>query len=79
MELRRYFAYLGNSHEKPEGRWGNGRKAKPLRPASAKVHYSRLHTFFNFLVEEEVIDGHEGAVGLPEGGAARVWRASVHQ
>jgi integrase/recombinase XerD len=38
------------------GRWDDSRRGtKPLRPASAKFYYARLHTFFAFCVEEEAI------------------------
>ncbi len=53
--VRAYFAYLKNSHEDPQGRWGNGRPAKPLRPATIETHFRVLGAFFNWLVKEEKV------------------------
>lgn len=55
-ELRAFFAYLNTAHEKPGGRWGSERRTKRLEPAAVKFYYSRLQTFFNFLVEEGAIE-----------------------
>jgi site-specific recombinase XerD len=61
-ELRAFLAYLSTGHTQPEGRWGDGDQAAPavrkkaLRPASAKTFYARLQTFFNFLLDEGVIE-----------------------
>jgi site-specific recombinase XerD len=56
VELRSFFVYLNSAHETPEGRWGNSRRKRPLRPVSAQFYYDKLKTFFNFVVAEGAID-----------------------
>lgn len=53
-ELRRFFAYLNNGHLNAEGRWGNPRQTKPLRPVTIQTFHKHLRTLFNWLVREEV-------------------------
>jgi integrase/recombinase XerC len=60
-ELRQFFAYLQNGHEKPEGRWGHGkwqkRFSKPLSPRTVrKTYWNHLHTFFEYLAGDGVLD-----------------------
>jgi len=55
-ELRRFFAYLNTAHLEPEGRWGNPRQIKPLRPVTIQTYHKHLRTLFNWLVREEVLN-----------------------
>lgn len=55
-ELRRFFAYLNSGHLEPEGRWGNPRQIKPLRPVTIQTYHKHLRTLFNWLVREEVLN-----------------------
>ena len=54
-ELRRFFAYLNTGHNDPEGRWGNPRQNKPLRPVTIQTYHKHLRTFFNWLVHEDLL------------------------
>ena len=54
-ELRHFFAYLLNGHEDGEGRWGNDRFTKRLRPSTVQNYHKHLRRFFAWLVEEEVL------------------------
>lgn len=78
--LRAYFVYLNRSHEEPEGRWDNGRPAKPLRPATVDTHYRVLSTFFNWLVgEERIIASPMAKVTKPKVPDDRIQPFSVEQ
>jgi integrase/recombinase XerC len=55
-ELRAFFAYLNTAHETADGRWGDANRSRPMRPAGVKFYFSRLRTFFAFLVEEGALD-----------------------
>lgn len=50
--IKGFFLYLRRSHEEPEGRWGNGRPAKELRPSTIETHPRVLRAFFTFLLKE---------------------------
>lgn len=55
-ELRRFFTYVANGHESPGGRWGNERQQKPTKPHTAHTYFERLRGFFNYLVEQRVLE-----------------------
>jgi integrase len=55
-ELRRFFAYLNSGHLEAEGRWGNPRQIKPLRPVTIQTYHKHLRSFFNWLVREELLN-----------------------
>ena len=52
-DLRRFLAYAVEGHRDPEGRWGNARMTKPLRPATLHRYYRELRAFFNWVVKDE--------------------------
>lgn len=56
LELRQFLAYVSNGHEDAEGRWGNARLTKHVRPGTASMYFARLRTFFRFLVAEDIIE-----------------------
>jgi integrase/recombinase XerC len=62
VELRAFFAYLNRAHESPEGRWGDPRNRRPLRPVYTRFFYAYLQAFFNFVVEEGSLDTSPMAV-----------------
>ena len=55
-ELRHFFSYLLNGHDDGDGRWGNDRFTKRLRPSTVQNYHKHLRRFFAWLVEEEVLD-----------------------
>ncbi|HLV81656.1 MAG TPA: tyrosine-type recombinase/integrase, partial [Chthonomonadaceae bacterium] len=56
MELRQFLAYVSNGHDSDEGRWGNDRLRKHVRPSTASMYFARLRTLFRFLISEGIID-----------------------
>lgn len=54
-ELRQFFAYLSTGHTGDEGRWGDDRYRKPLRPVTVSTYFHHLRAFFNWLVAEELL------------------------
>ena len=55
-ELGHFFAYLLNGHADGDGRWGNDRFTKRLRPSTVQNYHKHLRRFFAWLVEEEILD-----------------------
>jgi site-specific recombinase XerD len=56
-EIKRFLAYVATGHNDPEGRWGNSRMVKPVRPRTVKDYHATLRTFFRWLAEEQYIAG----------------------
>jgi integrase/recombinase XerC len=56
LELRQFLAYVSSGHEDAEGRWGNTRLKKRVRPGTASMYFARLRTLFRFLVAEDLIE-----------------------
>ena len=55
-ELRAFFAYLSTEHGEDEGgRWGTGWKGK-AKPATVSTYFRYLRAFFQFLLDEGVLD-----------------------
>lgn len=52
--LKEFFIYLSKPH--PEGRWGNPRLTKPLRPISEKDYFVNFKIMFNWLAAEGLIE-----------------------
>jgi site-specific recombinase XerD len=57
-EMRLFLAYLNTAHEKPEGRWGDARRRKPMRPQAARFWWKELSAFWSFAVEQEAVAEH---------------------
>lgn len=55
-EIRDFFRYLAQGHNNSEGRWGNPRNNRPLRPISIKDYHVCLKGWFNWLVQDGLID-----------------------
>lgn len=55
-EMRQLLGYLTDAHESPNGRWGNSRLRRPLRPITIKTFYVQCRVLFNWLVEEGALD-----------------------
>ena len=45
-ELKHFFIYLSNGHEKSGGRWDNPQLKKPLRPISVKDYFVNFASMF---------------------------------
>jgi len=56
LELRSFLSYIRNAHESQEGRWGDPRRNKPLRPRTLRDYHAHLRAFFRWLVKEGVIE-----------------------
>ena len=56
QELKAFLAYLGRSHQGPEGRWNNGRKCSQVRPLTIRTYHAHLRTCFRWMVAEGNID-----------------------
>jgi site-specific recombinase XerD len=54
-QLKEFFLYLQTAHDTPEGRWNNP-KSLPMRPIMVGNYHRIVKAFFNFLIEEELID-----------------------
>ena len=54
-ELREFLAYITTGHQDPEGRWGNPRVRKPVRPITVAHYYVLLQAFFRWMVAEELL------------------------
>ena len=54
--MRRFFVYVGASHNSPNGRWGNPSLNSPVSSRTVKDIFGILRTFFRFLEEEGHID-----------------------
>ncbi len=54
-ELMGFLAYVTNGHNDARGRWGNPRLREKASPGTVQTYYSRLHTFFAYIVEKGVI------------------------
>lgn len=55
-ELRQFLAYLSTGHESEGGRWDNGQLKRKAKSGTAATYYGRLRSFFNFLVDEGVLE-----------------------
>lgn len=55
-ELKDFIYYLQTAHETPEGRWGNPKCNTPMRQISVCNYHRILKAFFNFCIEDELID-----------------------
>ena len=55
-EVRQFLAYLNRGHQDAEGRWGNSRFNKPVRPRTVHTYHGHLRTFFAWLVTEGILD-----------------------
>jgi|GEM_PF-723541 len=58
-ELQHFFRHLRDGHTLPRGRWGEGAAnhgTKPLSPATLATYDRHFRSFFNFLVDAEIID-----------------------
>ncbi len=55
VELRQFLIYVENGHKEPEGRWGNPKMVKPVRPRTVHRYYRELKTFFSWMVAEELL------------------------
>lgn len=55
-ELRRFLAYIGNGHLRPEDRWGNPRLKKPPSPRTIRYYFIYLRGFFRWLEGEGFIE-----------------------
>lgn len=57
-ELKCFLLYLNESHLEAGGRWGNPRMTQPMRPISIHGYFRILKAFFNFLMNEELINSN---------------------
>ena len=55
-ELKDFILYLQTAHETPAGRWNNPRQNKPMTPVMVGNYHRIVKAFFNFLIDEEMID-----------------------
>jgi site-specific recombinase XerD len=55
-ELRAFLAYVATGHDDSEGRWGNPRERRPVRPATTLTYYNILRSFFAFLLLEGALE-----------------------
>jgi integrase/recombinase XerC/integrase/recombinase XerD len=55
-ELRDFVLYLQTAHESVEGRWCNPSLRTPMRPIMVRNYHCIVKAFFNFLIQEELID-----------------------
>ena len=55
-ELKDFILYLQTAHENPSGRWNNPKQSAPLSPIMVGNYHRIVKAFFNFLIEEELID-----------------------
>ena len=56
MELRHFFVYLAHGHEEVGGRFGNKHLQRAVRPITHKDYWVNFKCFFNWLVEESLIE-----------------------
>ncbi len=56
LELKQFLSYVSSGHEEANGRWGNSRLRRKVRPLTVSTYYSRLRTLFRYLVEEGAMD-----------------------
>lgn len=55
-ELRQFFVYLAHGHEEEGGRFGNKQLKRAVRPTTHKDYWVNFKCFFNWLVEESLIE-----------------------
>jgi integrase len=55
-ELRQFFVYLAHGHEEEGGRFGNRQLKRTVRPITHKDYWVNFKCFFNWLVEESLIE-----------------------
>jgi integrase len=55
-ELRQFFVYLAHGHEDEGGRFGNTRLKRAVRPITHKDYWVNFKCFFNWLIEEQLIE-----------------------
>lgn len=55
-ELRQFFVYLARGHEEEGGRFGNKQLTRAVRPITHKDYWVNLKCFFNWLIEEGLIE-----------------------
>lgn len=58
QELRRFFAYIGNGHLRPEGRWGNSRLKAPPSARTIQYYFNYLRSFLRWLEAEGYIEAN---------------------
>jgi hypothetical protein len=68
-EIRAFLAYVRTGHE--DGRWGNPRGHRPIRPVTTRTYYEILRAFFRFLVSHGVLEAS------PMEGCGRHWCVST--
>lgn len=56
VELRQFFVYLAHGHEEEGGRFGNPQLKRTVRPITHKDYWVNFKCFFNWLVEESLIE-----------------------
>lgn len=54
--IRRFLHYVRTGHEDPNGRWGNPRWKRPVKPGTVASFHSTLRTFFNWVARETDVD-----------------------
>ncbi len=54
--LRAFFSHLRHGHEEPDGRWGNPRCRKVVRPTYVHKFYRTLRTLFLWCVRQGMLD-----------------------
>ena len=55
-EVRAFLAYVNNGHTEGDGRWGNPHRNKEVRSGTTLTFYGLLRTFFNWLLDQELIE-----------------------
>ncbi len=55
-ELRAFFLYCAEGHLEQGGRWGNPTLTTPMRPISVQGYHRIIKAFFNYLVNEEILE-----------------------
>lgn len=55
-ELRQFFVYLAHGHEEVGGRFGNKQLKRAVRPITHKDYWVNFKCFFNWLIEEGLIE-----------------------
>jgi site-specific recombinase XerD len=55
-EIKQFLHYTAQSHEDDGGRWGNPKMTKAVRPITLKDYYICLRAFFQWMVDEELVD-----------------------
>jgi len=56
FELRQFFAHISTAHANDNGRWGNAKRTRQVRPKTVKTYHNHLRPLFHWLIQEGILE-----------------------